>query len=288
VRKIIGAFMTNQELQQAIAELATVTPGHVGICAETLDGSQRIAFHADDVFPTASSIKMYVLFALLVKADSKQLSLADRVEFSAASAKPGSGVLSHLDSGLRPSLKDLATLMMMISDNSALAMLMDYLGIDDINAEISRLGLEHTCIGDWSNFKETYVDSLSLGASTPREFVNFLLRMRRGELLPETLQETFWDILRIQKYIEPLRKFLPASPWAREFDKPEPVWVASKSGTLDDCLTESGFIKVNEGGWAISIMTGDLPDDSYPHHTSERLIAEISLQVYNAWAALYE
>ena len=155
--------------------------------------------------------------------------------------------------------------------------------------EISRLGLEHTCIGDWSNFKETYVDSLSLGASTPREFVNFLLRMRRGELLPETLQETFWDILRIQKYIEPLRKFLPASPWAREFDKPEPVWVASKSGRLDDCSTESGLVNVNTGGWAISVMLKDLPDvGADPDNTRETLISEVSLQVYNAWSPLFD
>jgi beta-lactamase class A len=288
-RKILRPFMTDLELEQMIAKLATKAPGHVGICAETLDGNRCITLNADDVFPAASSIKIYVLFTLLVKANANQLSLADRIEFTPTSAKPGSGVLSHLDPGLRPSLKDLATLMMMISDNSALAMLVDYLGIDDINAEISRLGLEHTCIGDWSNFKETYADSLSLSAGTPREFVSFLLRMRRGELLTETLQETFWDILRIQKYIEPLRRFLPASPWAREFDMPEPVWVASKSGTLDDCVTESGFIKIHSGGWAISIMTRDLPAvSSDPHNSCESLIADISLQVYDSWAPHYE
>ena len=280
--------MTNSQLEQAIAEQASITTGEVGVCAETIDGSQRITFNASEIFPTASSIKIYVLFTLLVKAGANQLSLADRIEFSSASAKPGSGVLFHLDPGLRPTLKDLATLMMMISDNSALTMLMDYLGLDSINEEISRIGLEHTSIGDWSNFKENYSDSFSFGAGTPREFVSFLLRMRRGELLPAALQKTFWDILRIQKYIEPLRRFLPASPWAREFDLPEPIWVASKSGVLDDCSTESGFIKVHAGGWAISIMTRDLPDvSSDPHNTSERLISDISLQVYHAWAPLY-
>ena len=281
--------MTNHELEQAIVDLTTKTSGHIGVCAETIGGSQRIMFNADEIFPAASSIKMYVFFTLLVKVAANQLSLEERIDFTSASAKPGSGVLFHLDPGLRPTLKDLATLMMMISDNSALTMLMDYLGLDSINEEISRLGLEHTCIGDWSNFKQTYADSLSFGTSTPREFVNFLLRMRRGELLPEALQEIFWDTLRIQKYIEPLRKFLPASPWAREFDMPEPVWVASKSGTLDNCSTESGLIKVHAGGWAISIMTRDLPDlCSDPHNTRERLISDISLQVYNAWAPLFE
>jgi hypothetical protein len=67
------------------------------------------------------------------------------------------------------------------------------------------------------------------------------------------------------------------------------VWVASKSGTLDDCVTESGFIKIHSGGWAISIMTRDMPAvSSDPHNTCESLIADISLQVYDRWAPHYQ
>ena len=281
--------MTNHELEQKILDLTVKISGQVGVCAETIDGRQRITLNADDIFPAASSIKMYVFLTLLVKVAANQLSLEDRIEFTSAAAKPGSGVLFHLDPGLKPTLKDLATLMMMVSDNSALIMLVDYLGLDRINEEISSLGLEHTRIGDWRNFKQTYADSLSFGTGTPQEFVTFLLRMRRGELLPEALQVIFWDTLRIQKYIEPLRKFLPASPWSREFGLPEPVWVASKSGTLDNCATESGFVKVHAGGWAISVMARELPDiSSDPDNIHERLISDISLQVYNAWAPLFE
>ena len=65
---------------------------------------------------------MFVLFTLLVKAEANQLSLDERVEYQAGFAEPGSGVLVHLDPGLRLTLRDLATLMMMISDNSALNM----------------------------------------------------------------------------------------------------------------------------------------------------------------------
>lgn len=276
--------MTDSQLEQAISKLIGITSGRVGVCAETLNASHRIKVNADEVFPAASSIKMFVLFTLLVKAEAKQLSLDERVEYQAGFAEPGSGVLVHLDPGLRPTLRDLATLMMMISDNSALNMLIDYLGLAAINEEIARLQLEHTHIGNWSNFREAHADSMALSKSTPREFVLFLLRMRRGELLEAAPETVFWDILRIQKYIEPLRKYLPASPWAREFDMPEPVWVASKNGSLDDCSTESGLIRVNEGGWAISIMTRNLPSvSSDPEDRGERLISDISLLVYEAW-----
>ena len=280
--------MTSAGFEQSIAELATPPAGRVGICAETLDGRHLIEVNADEVYPAASSIKMYVLFTLLAQADHGQLVLDERIEFTPAAAKPGSGVLFHLDPGLQPTLKDLATLMMMISDNSALMMLTNYLGLDTINAEIDQLGLEHTRFGDWSRFETTYADSMLFGHATPREFVHFLLRMRSGELLSPASQEIFWDTLRIQKYIEPIRKFLPASPWSREFGEAETVWVASKSGLLDDCATESGFIKVNDGGWALSIMVKDLPEIGTNPEIGESLVSNISLRIYQAWAALFE
>ena len=95
--------------------------------------------------------------------------------------------------------------------------------------------------------------------------------------------------MRIQKYIEPLRRRLPASPWAREFGQPEPVWVASKSGVLDDCVCENGFVSVDDGGWAISIMLRELPfGDSAAIKRAEALISDISLAVFETWAPLYQ
>ena len=178
--------------------------------------------------------------------------------------------------------------MMMISDNSALVLLTEYLGIDSVNAEIKNLGLAQTRYGDWSNFETDWKNTLGFGQGTPREFATFLLRMRGGELLSEPSRALFWDTLRIQKYIEPLRRLLPASPWSREFGYPEPVWVASKSGVLDDCVCESGFVSVDDGGWALSIMLRELPfGDSNAIKQAEQLISKISLCIFEAWSPHY-
>ena len=278
--------MSDKNLQDAIGELTATISGRVGVCAETIDGGRRIAIDADELYPTASSIKVFILYTLLAEADSHHVSLGERVEHLPHNFTPGSGVLIHLDSGLKPTLKDLATLMMMISDNSATNMLIEYLGLDTINEAISRVPLEHTRAGSWRNFKDSDRDSFSLGQGTPGEFVRFLLCLRQGQLLSATSTDLFWDILRIQKYIEPLRKHLPASPWAREWDHPEPVWVASKPGHLMDCTTESGLIVAHGAEWVISVMTRDMPNaNEDPDNIGERLISNISLLVYKAWAA---
>lgn len=279
--------MNNPGLESSLINLIDNTAGRVGVCAETLDGKRKLAIHADEIYPTASSIKMYILFTLLALSERGSLSLEDRLEFTRQAAQPGSGVLYHMDPGLKLSLKDLATLMMMISDNSALIMLTGYLGLETINAEIARLGLDSSLCGDWRKFDTDYADSLSFGSSTPREFCDFLLRMQRAELLEGESTEMFWDILRIQKYILPLRRHLPASPWSREFGFAEPVWVASKSGLLDDCASESGLVRVCDGGWVISIMAREMPQISGHPEIGEDLISAISLQIYKAWGPFY-
>ncbi len=280
--------MPDTALSQSIENTASIAQGRVGVYAETLDRGHAVEVDADEVFPAASSIKIYVLYTLLARAEAGDFDLDERIEFTADAAKPGSGVLFHLDHGLRLTLKDLATLMMMISDNSALLLLSEYLGPDAVNAEIGRLGLDQTRFGDWSKFESDWENTLGFGQGTPREFADFLLRMRDTELLSAPTRELFWDTLRIQKYIEPLRRRLPASPWAREFGYPEPVWVASKSGVLDDCVCESGFVNVETGGWAISIMIRDLPfGDSTAIKQAEAMISYISHAVFEAWAPLY-
>ena len=277
--------MPNSSLKEKIHAITATVPGETGVFVDTLDDQFQLCINADELYPTASSVKVFVLYSLLRGVDQLQISLTERVEYLAQFSIPGSGVITHLEPGLTPTLKDLATLMMMISDNTATNILIDYLGLAVINEAISSIPLEHSRIGSWSNFKESDRDSFSLGTSTPRELAGFLKMIRLGTLLSPQSTELFWDILRIQKYIEPLRKLLPASPWAREWGQPEPVWVASKCGHLIDCTTESGLIHAHGREWVISIMTKGMPNaDEDPNDTGDQLISDISAAVYETLA----
>ena len=181
----------SKDLEQTISALSERVEGDVGVCAQTLCGSRRVAVNAGDRYPTASSVKMFILYTLLYETDRHRVSLAERIDYQPRFSTPGSGVMSHLDPGLRPTLKDLATLMMMISDNTATNILIDYLGLGRVNEAISDIPVENTRIGSWSNFKESDRDSFSLGESTPEAFTDFLLKMRTGALLSPQLTELF-------------------------------------------------------------------------------------------------
>lgn len=71
--------------EQKITGFGAAHAGRVGVSARSLDGRHEINLEADGVYPTASSIKIYVLYTLLVEADRQRISLADRVELTGGS-----------------------------------------------------------------------------------------------------------------------------------------------------------------------------------------------------------
>ena len=70
-----------------------------------------------------------------------------RLELTDADRSPGSGVLKELASGLRPTVRDLATLMIIISDNTATDMLYRLVGPDrlDKTMRVEQTSLSMSC-----------------------------------------------------------------------------------------------------------------------------------------------
>lgn len=271
----------SSELEQELALLASGFSGTAGVCAIHLGTDERVAVLADETFPTASAIKLFVLCELERRGERE---LGERVRLEDADRVLGSGVLAHLGAGLEPTLRDLGVLMMMVSDNTATNLLIDRLGLPAINATIRAAGLERTELQGRIDFAVFARDKSALGVSTPGELASFLVRLRRGELFPPAATERILDVLRLQKYIEPLRRLLPANPYAREFGEPEEVWVASKTGSVSGVRCECGLVHAPGAEWAIAVMTKGGED---PRVTSDnegvRLIAEASRLVFDAW-----
>ena len=258
--------------------------GRVGIAAENLATGDRVSLHADEVFPTASAIKIFVLGALLEGAAAGKVDLAERCALSHQARTLGSGVLVHLSPGLEPTWSDLATLMMMVSDNLATNLLVDRIGIAAINSHIRSAGLEQSALKGRVDFSRLAVDKTALGISTPAEFVRYFVGLRRAQVLDATCSERMFDLMRVQKYIEPLRRNLPADPYAREFGDAEPVWVASKTGSLSGVRCEAGLVHTPRAEWAIAVMTRDVADTRVTSdNDAVRLIADLSRAVYDAW-----
>ena len=132
--------MTDAHLTDRIAALADAEGLEIGFVATTLDGDRRIALNADAVFPTASVFKVPVMLEVLRRIEAGDLAMDQRLALNTPDKTLTSGVLLTLDDGLALTLRDLMTLMIIISDNTATTMLLNLVGREAVNALLTAEG----------------------------------------------------------------------------------------------------------------------------------------------------
>ena len=101
-----------------IQELVASFDGVAGVAARDFDTGEEILFNAETIFPTASSFKTVLLYELFRQVDQGIIDPAARITFEDRQRVPGSGVLQDFDAGATQTIKDIATLMIVVSDNA--------------------------------------------------------------------------------------------------------------------------------------------------------------------------
>jgi beta-lactamase class A len=111
-----------------------------------IDGDDEVALGADEPVALASVFKLPVLVALYRAADAGRLDLTERIHLAAADRTPGVTGLATLHDDAELSLRDLAKLMITVSDNAAADAVLDRLGIAAVARTIDELGLRRTAV----------------------------------------------------------------------------------------------------------------------------------------------
>src|ERR1043166_2512041 len=134
-----------EKLESSIAEVDHNLDGVLGVAVLDLSSGRKFLLHGDEVFPQASSIKIAVLAELYRQAQAGKLKLTDLYTMQASDLVPDSDIMGGLTPGVtRVTLRDLATMMVAVSDNSATNVLIERVGMDNINARMASLGLPRT------------------------------------------------------------------------------------------------------------------------------------------------
>lgn len=131
--------------QHTLDEIAREVPGVMGISVIDLSTGDVFGVNQSLVFPQGSSIKVPLLIEMYAQAEQGTLRLDESVPIAAAVRTGGSGILQHFSDGTSAlSLHDLAVLMVVLSDNTATNILIDRVGMDNVNEAMARLGFGHT------------------------------------------------------------------------------------------------------------------------------------------------
>ena len=129
-------------LRANIQQIASSVDSHWAIYIKCLDTNEEIAINADEPMDTMSVIKVPLMVEAFRQIGEGKFSLADRYTLKNADKRPGTGVIRSLDEGASLTIKDLITLMIIVSDNTATDMLFEKVGgVEPVNKLMQSYGL---------------------------------------------------------------------------------------------------------------------------------------------------
>jgi beta-lactamase class A len=259
-----------QKLESTIHDVDDHLDGVMGVAIEDLKTGDQFFLHENEVFAQASSIKITVLANLYLQAERGKLKLTDLYTVQSSDLVADSDIMGGLTPGVtRITLRDLATMMVAVSDNSATNVLIDRVGMENVNAMLDSLGLPHTRL----RRKMMDLEAAKQGReniSTPREMMTLFETIYRGKLLNKESTEDFFKVLSTNK-----------DSWIPR-DLPADVKIANKPGSLEAVRNDSGIVFVEGRPYVICAMTAFLANE----RDGEQAISKISLAAWRMFDRL--
>ncbi|MBI3579614.1 MAG: serine hydrolase, partial [Ignavibacteriales bacterium] len=177
----------------------------------------------------------------------------------------GSGVLNELgQKSVSMSIRDYAVLMIVLSDNTATNVLIDLVGMENVNKSLRALGATKTKLQRiMMDVKAAAEGRENIG--TPKEVMMVLEKLYRGEIVSKTACDDMLSILRKEKS-GAIRSGLPAT-----------VELANKEGEVEGIRCDVGIVYLPDSPYIICAMTKLLAKDE----DGPKIISEISRAAYS-------
>jgi beta-lactamase class A len=284
----------DQALEQKLESMAASHKGHVSLFATQLNTGKTVAIDADHPVQTASVIKLAILFEAMEQVRAGKAHWDEKLTLAKGDGVSGSGVLTFFDTPLTLTLKDVLTMMVIVSDNTATNLAIDRFGVDTVNARIAWLGLKDThlykkigkppsgpMLPDQPKF--------GLGKTTAREMAVVMERIGRCQLAgpgeakqPEdtAICKVALTMLRNQFYRNTIPRYLEKLDSSEEGSG-----IASKTGSLNAVRNDVAIVAGRSGPIVISIFTYENEDKSWtPDNDAEMMIARLAREIVEAWS----
>ena len=299
-------------LEDKITGIIKAADINAGVAVWHIESGKQVDVNGDEPFPMASTFKIPILATACRQLVRGEINLDTRASLSDGDKSLGSGILPYFESGLQPTVRDLMTLMIIISDNTATDMMVDTLGgaavIEGAMREIglSEIYFKHSCkellrymfpdevvdlpleeLIAWSAKNDILRDGLAFSKGPENNVctakaMNKLLHMiYSGELFDGDVRETALDILLKQQFNVRLSRFLPLG-----------AKVAHKTGTIGGIRNDSGIIAISDSNHVILTIFSEWDEAPFwdkpaAHHQRvfevESAMGEIGLAAYNAF-----
>ena len=287
------------DLQKQVDALAGAHHGKVALYARQLNTDKEVTYAPDQEVQTASVIKLAILYHAMVEVRAGREHWDTRITLPAGYAVGGSGFLQFFDGPMTLTLKDVLSLMVIVSDNTATDLAIDHFGVKPVNERLMSLGLKHTWL--YKRISKPAVEPMpedqpkwGLGKTTPREMAALMEHIGLCELRKDAGEAAFkapdeqdkavcavaLKMLRSQFYRDTVPRYLDL------VDSTEVgSGIASKTGSLNAVRADVAIVAGKSGPIVLSIFTYDNQDRTWTvDNEAEVEIARLAKLIVNTWS----
>ena len=239
----IAAIQPSSELTRLKAQLdqlATLTPGLTpAVYAFDIDSGRYVDLSGTQAVAAASTIKVPILVAFLQQVDAGNLALNQAVVLQEQHLAGGSGTLANDAIGSEYTALDVATRMIIHSDNTATNMMIEALGgAEALNQQFLTWGLESTVL------RNPLPDLEGTNTTSTRDLALLMALVDQGDLLSRRSRERLFSVMQ-----RTVNRSLIA------FSLTDGSLVANKTGDLALALGDVALVDTPNGNrYALAVM----------------------------------
>jgi beta-lactamase class A len=250
---LASAQSTDRKLQKQLETLVKGFHGDIGIYVYDPVKNRSVAINADTLFPTASIVKLSLLIGIMDKIQSGALDYHQRLTYTdSLYYSEGDDILSELKSGSAIELGKVILLMLSISDNCASLWVQGLAGGGTrVNQILDSMGFKMTRVNSRTPGRENDRSNYGWGQTTPREIVQLMDRIVRGEVISRPASEKMLRLLSRQWWDEEAIASVPAG-----------TFIADKNGALDENRNEVIYVN-GPHPYLFSIFTKNNTDTTW-------------------------
>ena len=239
--------MEGTPLADRLRELEREYDGEFSVCSVHLASGAEFRLRDDRILPTASVFKLCVLCELLRQAGEGVVDLDRPITWKPEFTRTGDGVLRAMAPGQELSVRNMAVLMMVVSDNIATATLVDLVGARSVTRTMQAWGLTHTDIHD--GLPPPGVSGVVDPVSSATDLCGLAARIFRREILTPSDCDEILRIMRANRGNDMLPRYIPVG---EDWGKAE-EWIASKPG-YGACRVEVGIVRLKTFAFALGMF----------------------------------
>jgi len=232
-----------QSLASAVRRRAERFSGSAGYIIKDLKSGHVVSSNEDEIFPSASLIKLPIMCAAFQAVEEGKLSLSTAITLQKADKRGGSGVIKLAAAGTVFTNRELLEEMIIHSDNTATELIVRQLGIDYLQTAFAKLGLQDTEVHpDGFQLSSRHVPDDNI--TSPRDMAFLLEKIYQRQLVSAEASDQMLDILKHQHLRDRLPRFLPVG-WQ----------IAHKTGLLRKACHDVGIVFTPQGDYMICVLT---------------------------------